>query len=277
MTRRPNPTPITLALTATVLPSISGCITFQRAPTPTEHDDVVFYCGGAGGGSLLTNWGTGVKQGLERDGYEGDFRDFRWQTGLGVLADQTASVNYKRRRARDLVVRMRAHWRRFPGGSVHLIGLSAGSAIVVHALEELPPHYKVDTVILLGSSLSADYDLRRALRRVRGEVFVFTSSRDRVLQVLMPLTGTADRQYVGSRAVGRYGFQMPEDADDELEALYSKVVSIEWDDERQSHGDPGTHTGATNARFVQAFIAPLIHRDGPRYYRLTRFPDESPD
>jgi len=243
----------------------SGCATVQRAATPTERDDVVFYCDGAGGGGPLTPWGMNVQRGLQQDGYEGDFRCFRWQTGLGILADHQTSVAYKRGKARELVEHMKRHWRRFPGGSVHLIGLSAGSAVVVHALEELPSAYQVDTVILLGSSLSADYDLRPALRRIRGEMYVFSSKRDPILRLFVPLTGTADRRRAGARVAGRYGFFMPADADDETEALYSKIVHIEWDDERAAAGDPGTHTGATNPRFVQQYIAPLINRDGPRY------------
>jgi len=251
-----------------------GCMAPQRMPTPTERDDVVFYCDGAGGGGPLTNWGHSVLQGLEQDGYEGEFRNFRWQTGLGALADQVTSVKYKRERAAELARAMTAHWQRFPGGSVHLIGLSAGSAIVVYALEALPGAYQVDYVILLGSSLSAEYDLRRALRRVRGEVYVFTSKRDRVLSVLVPLTGTADRKRVGKRVAGRYGILMPPDADDETEALYSKIVNVQWDDTRAEHGDPGTHTGATNPEFVRRFIAPLVNRDGPRPLTVTDGPAE---
>lgn len=243
----------------------TGCATVQRAATPTERDDVIFYCDGSGGGGLLTPWGVNVQRGLEQDGYEGDFRCFRWQTGLGILADHQTSVAYKRDKARELVGYMKLHWRRFPGGSVHLIGLSAGSAIVVFALEELPARYQVDNVILLGSSLSADYDLCNALRRVRGEMHVFSSKSDPILRIFVPLTGTADRRRAGSRVAGRYGFLLPPDADDETEALYSKIVHIEWDSERAAAGDPGTHTGATNPRFVQQYIAPLVNRDGPRY------------
>jgi len=251
------------------LAGVSGCVVLQRAPTPTERDDVVFYCDGAGGGGPLTNWGDSVRQGLLDDGYEGEFRHFRWQTGLGALADQTSSLQYKRRRAGELAGAIRDHWRRFPGGSVHLIGLSAGSAIVVFALEELPDRYRVDHVFLLGSSLSADYDLSRALRRVRGEMYVFTSRHDRVLSVLVPLAGTADRRRVGRRVIGRYGVLMPPDADEETQDLYSRVVHVEWDDARAGLGDPGTHTGATRPQFVRNFIAPLLNRDGPRRLILT--------
>lgn len=253
---------------------VSGCALPQRAGTATERDDVIFYCDGAGGGGPLTHWGRSVEEGLRRDGYEGEFRCFRWHTGLGVLADQTSSVEYKRGKARELVGYMKKHWQRFPGGSVHLIGLSAGSAIVVYALEALPDAYQVDEVILLGSSLSADYDLRRALRRVRGEVHVFTSKHDRVLSLLVPLAGTADRQHVGKRVAGRYGILLPPGADDESQALYSKIVNVEWDDTRAAHGDSGAHTGATDARFVQRFIAPLVNRDGPREMAITGFEDQ---
>ncbi|HMQ15166.1 MAG TPA: hypothetical protein PKC49_04255 [Phycisphaerae bacterium] len=252
----------------------AGCAVVQRAATPTERDDVVFYCDGAGGGGPLTDWGASVREGLLRDGYEGEFRSFRWQTGLGVLADHATSAAYKRGKARELVGYMKQHWRRFPGGSVHLIGLSAGSAIAVFAVEELPRGNQVDNVILLGSSLSADYDLRRALARMRGEMYVFSSTRDRVLQLFVPIAGSADRHLTGTRVAGRYGFQLPPDADDRTEVLYSKIVHIEWDEDRAGAGDPGTHTGTTNPRFVQQYIAPLINRDGPRHLTIRPARDE---
>jgi hypothetical protein len=242
----------------------SGCSLMQRPPTPTELDDVVFYCDGAGGGGPLTDWGTGVQKGLAEDGYEGEFRNFRWQTGLGALADQNTSVSFKRGKARELAGLMQQHWRKFPGGSVHLIGLSAGSAIAIFSLEELPKGLQADNVILLGSSLSADYDLTPALRHVRGEVHVFTSERDAVLGLLVPLTGSADRRFVGTRLAGRYGFQMPPNASDDVQQLYSKVVNVQWDSARRAEGDRGGHTAATNPAFVRAYIAPIINRDGPR-------------
>ncbi len=59
----------------------------------------IFYCDGAGGGSLITNRGTGVREGMRKAGYQGSGENFPWQTRWGIVADQKSSVEYKRRKA----------------------------------------------------------------------------------------------------------------------------------------------------------------------------------
>src|SRR6185295_1732301 len=130
--------------------------------------------------------GGGVRKGLVDAGYNGAGEIFRWNTGLVVIADQTASNEYKRKKADELANAIQEYKRAQPQAPVTLMGLSAGTAIVAYALEELPANVSVETVIMLSGSLSSEHDLTSALAHVRGKMYIFTSERDEVLNVLVP-------------------------------------------------------------------------------------------
>ncbi len=89
-----------------------------------------------------------------------------------------------------------------------LLGFSAGTAEAIFALEVLPESAPVDHAGLLGISISHDYDLIEALKRVRDKLYIFTSLHDRMLGTLMLLSGTADRKFDDPGA-GISGFVLP--------------------------------------------------------------------
>jgi hypothetical protein len=221
----------------------------------------VIYVDGAGGGGVVIGLGFGVRTGLEAAGLGDEFEEFVWHTHGGVAADQASSVAFKRGRARGLSRKVAAFTRRHPGRAVNLIGMSAGTAIVVFALESLPADVHVDTVVLLGSSVSADYDLTDALRRVDDRMFVFTSELDAVLGVVVPMSGTADREYCGHCSAGLRGFHVPDRADQDTRALYRKVENVPWTAEFVLSGNFGDHLGVVSPAFVRNHVAPLLTRE----------------
>jgi pimeloyl-ACP methyl ester carboxylesterase len=232
---------------------LAGC---QTQPKPN-----VFYCGGAGGGGLM-NWGRSIKDGLRRGGYKGDYTNFRWQSGWGVIADQQMDIRKKRKKAEELALEMEEHLDRNPGQPLYLVGLSAGSSIAIYTLEELPERVPVSAVVLLGPSMSSKYDLTAALRRVRGKMYIYTSDRDAVLKMFVPMTGTADRVYAGNDVAGLVGFQIPESAGRETMWQYEdKLVNVPWDKERRAAGDRGGHTDTTRAKFVEQHVVPRVLED----------------
>lgn len=176
---------------------------------------------------------------------------------MGVVADQDSSVEYKRGKASECAQSIQQYVKEHPGAPVTLIGLSAGTAVTVFTLEALPPTCPVENVVLLGASTSADYDLTRALQRVRGRMYVFTSERDAVLAFAVTMAGTADRK-IGSVSAGLRGFQMPYRGTAETRKQYTKLVNIRWKPEYIVTGNFGGHTDAVKAPFVQQYIAPLI-------------------
>jgi pimeloyl-ACP methyl ester carboxylesterase len=244
---------------------LTGCASTQPNLTAAG---AVFYCGGAGGGPGLTNWGLGVKQGLQDAGFAGTFVEFPWETGLGVIADQDESVKAKRAQGKKLARQIADYQAKYPDSPVNLVGLSAGTAIAVYALEALPASNQVDTVVMLSSSVSSAYDLTESLRRVRGDMYVTTSPNDVVLGELAPAFGTADRKFVGQDIAGLRGFYLPPAATPTSRRLYSKVVILAWDPSWQSYGDAGAHTDTAKPAFVQHVVVPLLKHDGPRYMRV---------
>ncbi len=186
------------------------CITAGCSQTMPDREirmtrSYLYYLDGAGGGRPLSNWSGGVRQGLLDAGYNGAGEMFSWNTGLGVVADQDASVEYKRQKAAELAQQIQQYTREHPGAPVTLMGLSAGTAVAVFTLETLPVNCPVNNVVLLGASISATHDLTQALQRVSNRMYVFTSEKDAVLAFLVPSAGTADREQ-GVPSAGLYGF-----------------------------------------------------------------------
>ncbi|HKQ48255.1 MAG TPA: hypothetical protein VJZ71_09325 [Phycisphaerae bacterium] len=248
----------------------------------------LYYCDGAGGGGLVSNWAGGVRSGLAEAGYNGAGEIFRWNTGFGVYADQVSSVEYKQQKAKELANEIVAYQAKYPGAAVHLMGLSAGTAVVAYALEALPPQASVDNVVMLSGSLSSTHNLTNALRRVKGKMYIFTSQRDEVLLALVPFAGTADRTSADSGTIGLNGARLPRTATSEAREQYRKIVTIPWNPQFERYGNRGGHTDTVAAPFVQQFVAPLVvtgtsrsstavasagtgHVENPDYARWSRF------
>ena len=264
-----------MALLSATLPAMVSCATLPHRSDARVSFGKVYFLDAAGGGSILTNWGHGVVVGLQAGGYAGGFESFHWQTGFGVVADQQASLSYKRSKAHDLAREISQFIATHPSVPVHLLGLSAGTAIAIFALEELSETNKVESVVFLGSSLSSHYDLTKSLQRVRGRVYVFTSQHDAILSIGVAIFGTADREYCGACSVGLHGFHLPLDASSETRELYGKIENIAWRSEFARTGNLGGHTDTVKSEFVAAYIAPLLTGDGPRFlYAAT---DATPD
>jgi pimeloyl-ACP methyl ester carboxylesterase len=249
---------------------LPGCSDQMQMQTQTVqpdlpgHHGIVYYLDGAGGGAIVTDWGRGVRKGLKMGGFKGEFVEYKWQTHLGVLADQDSSVEYKRDKAVKLATMIAEYAQTHPGEPINIIGLSAGTAVAVYTLEALPKWCTVDVVILLGSSLDAQYNMTKALERVEDDLYVFTSSKDGVLGMLVPMTGTADREYAGRGVAGIKGFIMPRNLDVQARASYSKIVNVRWQQGFAKTGNFGGHTGGTHPRFVAEYLTPLLIPEGPR-------------
>jgi len=236
-----RPSILSGALALTVLSA--GCS--QTLPDRAERmtRGYIYYLDGAGGGGMFSNWSGGLRKGMLDAGYTGAAEIFRWNTGMGVVADQDSSVEYKRGKASECAQRIQRYAREHPGAPVTLVGLSAGTAVTVFVLEALPPACPVENVILCGASIASDYDLTRALQRVRNRMYVFTSERDAVLAFLVPIAGTADREAGSIPAAGLSGFRMPVRASAETRTQYAKVAYIGWKPEFARYGDSaGTRT-----------------------------------
>lgn len=247
--------------------SAGGCVTSSsRAPMGKT-----IYVGGAGN---IGPFGTAeIGYALLFAGYDGQYEPFIWQSGRGAYSDQTA-INRNQRVAVSLAERLKRYLEAYPNAPLNIVALSAGCGITTFAIERLPEQYRVNNVVFLGCSLSNRYDLSQMLKRVRGSVYVYTSSSDLVLNQIVSRTGTVDRR--SDLAAGLYGFLPPPQQTDEGRRLYRKVVQIPWRKEFIRLGWVGQHLDSVNYRFIRREVAyrlmtpPLrVYPPQPRLVRET--------
>jgi hypothetical protein len=236
-----------------------GCILGNRPQFVrggSDGADITYFLDGAG------NFGFGketVPLGLEDGGYKGQIEHFIWTTYLGPALDQMY-YSHNRRQGRRLAGKIADFQNKHPGGRVNIIALSAGSGVAVFALESLPSKYHVDNVFMLSSSLSADYDLSRALRRVDGGMYFYWSPRDPILRGLVPVVGTVDRENT-SQVAGAVGATLPRGAGMDTRQLYvSRVRNIRWYTNELGSPLKFQHAGTTDRRFICEMVAPMLVR-----------------
>jgi hypothetical protein len=240
---------IMLALGSLCWALLPGC---TGPDVQAERFGKVFYLDGGG------NWGFGVNDvpgGLRRAGYKGDIEVFNWSRTLNPALDQINSPG-ARAAARDLARKIMKYKWRHPDNEVNVIGLSAGTGVAVWALEYLSGRPQINNLFLMGSSLSSDYELRRALASVRGKVYNYYSSRDAVLSFIqLSGLGTIDRQ-LGVEAAGQVGFQS-------RFGTPPQVVNIGWEEKWSRLGWNGAHTDYVNDQFIQYEVARKLMEGGP--------------
>ncbi len=231
----------------------AGCAPADYTAAERYDRGLVVVLDGAGG---ITRSPDDIKRGLYEAGVTHAMETFNWSEH-DILQDQT-DLERNRRKAAELADRLARYVAAHPDCPVHLIGISAGTGIVIFAAEALPDGCRVDGICLLASSLNAGYDLSPAMRHVRNEITNFTSALDiAVLAVGVTVTGTVDR----SREVsaGLYGFHLPGDASHETRLLYErKLIEVPWHPGYVIHGHMGHHLGASSSAFVRQKMGPIV-------------------
>jgi hypothetical protein len=201
-----------------------------------------YYLDGAG------NWGFGASEvpaGLRNAGYVGDVELYVWTASFNPLIDQL-NIGNARIRALILSDKIMRYKKRFPDNRINVIALSAGTGVATWAIEGLKDGHQINDLVLLGSSLSHDYDMTRALSKMTGNIYVYHSPEDRVLQTVR-IVGTIDGKR-GVDSIGLVGLTSPRGLED-------RVVNTAWDRSWMRLGWAGAHTDTTNEKFVRNEIA----------------------
>lgn len=224
----------------------AGC---ASAPSSADAPLVIFLDGAGWAGSQ-----RGVRSGLEAAGFEGHVEVFPWTSLLGPVPDHLlAGRNQKK--GKELARRIARRRRAFPQHDLHVMGLSAGTAVIVFALEQLPPGVTVDNVVLFASSISADHDLSLAMEHVNGHLYATSSPHD---EILGGLRINADGQT--GRPAGLDGLRIPSRV--KRYDHYTRVVNLAWRPAYIEMGWSGSHTGVTDHQFVRDVIAPRVLSTG---------------
>jgi hypothetical protein len=209
-----------------------------RSPAPPATKGMVFAADGAGG-FLATS--AALAQAFADVGEPLAVETVRWSHGWGRVLSDEMGHQHSREAGHRLAARVAA--------------FRAGGAVVLSAAESLPPD-SIERLILLAPAVSADYDLRPALRSVHQGIDVFCSRRDWwYLGIGVTLVGTADGHW--RPAAGRNGFTpivtSPQDA-----LLYEKLHQHCWERSIEWTGNHGGHYGAYQPNYLKAYILPLL-------------------
>jgi pimeloyl-ACP methyl ester carboxylesterase len=180
---------------------------------------------------------------------------FVWSHGYRKIMPDQTDIQHARMQGKLLAETVLAYRAQHPYAKIHLVGHSAGSMVVLSATEFLPPA-TLDRIVLLLPSVSTSYDIRPALRSVKGSMEVHYSSQDWVyLGLCVNLVGCADRCFAS--ASGRVGFELridcPEDA-----ALLPRLVQYPWQPADRQLGNNGGHYGAYQPDYLKARILPVL-------------------
>jgi pimeloyl-ACP methyl ester carboxylesterase len=194
-----------------------------------------------------------MSSGLRDAGYAGPMQTYDWtehDPGLNALRAYKRNQSEAAKVAQLITDRFRAD----PNLRIILTAHSGGTGVVIWALEKLPADVKVDTVVLLSSALSPEYDLSAALSHVRRFCYSFYSENDvLVLATGTKLFGTIDGKYVES--AGEFGFVLPNGADVKQ---YEKLVQKPFDRTWMRYDNIGDHMGPMRRSFSAHVLAPLL-------------------
>lgn len=230
---------------------VGGCAENTRGP-------VVFYLDGAG---WYGSAGS-VESGLRKAGYTGEFQRFSWSSFLGPATDHLLAAN-STLNAQRLANRIEEARSAHPDAPINVMGLSAGSSVILLALQQLKEGVQVDNVVLFSPSVSSEHNLMKAMRHVKRNLYATTSPHDSILGAL-PVN--ADGK--GGPPAGRAGFRFPRGAGRETTAAYQRVINVPWQPSYSGYGWSGSHVSVTDREFVAGVIAPRILTTEP--YPLDR-------
>ncbi len=217
-----------------------------------DHFGRTYYIDGAG------NWGYGVAEvydGLRKCGYKGKIINYTWSPTLNPALDQTIGRPIAKLRGEDLGKQITEYEAEYPKTQVNIICLSAGTGVGVWACENVHSPAKVHNLVMLGSSISSDYDMRRALANINGHVYVYFSPGDMVCQGPVRTLGTIDGK-LGVEPTGLVGLH-PRGVQTD------KIVNIGWSPKYERYGWTGAHTDATSEPFVRAYLSKHVISDPP--------------
>jgi hypothetical protein len=247
---------VCLVLSGLATLSGSGCASMRPRPiaikAPITEGGIVFAIDGAGNFQAASQ---SVRAVAEHDHLPVQVVTVEWSHGYGrIIADQIGYA-YARTQGCQLANEVRQFRLEHPAVPIYVMAHSAGSAVAVTALENLPPD-TIDRAIFLAPSLSAGYDLRPALNAVKYGLHVFYSQHDTAyLGVWTGILGNSDRRWGPSS--GRIGFQIacdsPEDA-----FLFQKLFQRPWQPVDRAAGNDGKHYGDYQPDFVRQHILPLL-------------------
>jgi len=234
----------------------AGCSTFHLtksiAPPTQLPETAIFVADGAGNFQACS---LALREAASRDKPAAFVYTFEWSHGHGrILADQL-DFRYAQTAGRALAQQLEEFHDRLPHCRIFLVGHSAGSSVILSALESVRPDV-VERAFLVAPSVSARYPITVALRNVKQAIHVYYSRHDYYyLGFATHIVGTQDRKWM-EQASGRVGFRFQPSTPEE-QALASKLIQHPWKQSDGHTGHLGGHFGAYQPEFLRRNVLPL--------------------
>ena len=194
--------------------------------------------------------------GLEEGGLNADVQEYDWTMGNPGLASLLGVQRHTVESARVAKLITNAVAAHHGAARDDELSQRRGGDRGV-GVEQCPDNVQIDDLLMLSPALSPDYDLSKALKHIRGHLYVIYSDYDvAVLGVGTSLFGTMDGEKV--EAAGKVGFTRPAGAD---AAEYAKLEQVPFDSDWIRLGNIGDHIGSMSRPFARTILAPLLLRN----------------
>jgi pimeloyl-ACP methyl ester carboxylesterase len=219
-----------------------------------EAKAIVFAVDGAGN---FQGSSTALRDYVQSDGLPLHVHTFEWSHGYRRIFADHLDQEHARLSGERLAQEIACYKQQQPESAlpIHIVAHSAGCQVALRAAEYLPLD-SIECMVLLAPSVSADFEIRPALRCSRKGVEVFHSRRDRAyLGLGMLLFGTGDHKRTA--VAGRVGFSVPCDPGPDA-ALYTRLHQHPWDPSISWTGYTGGHFNIYEAGYLRAAVAPLL-------------------
>ena len=135
--------------------------------------------------ALRRKHAEGVVDGMLAAGYRGAGELVTWETGKGLMADQDASVAYKREKASEGAAKIKSYQKNHPGKPVDLLGFSAGTAEAIFGAPK--SDYTRALLEAIPRLDRADRGGRPEIRPLAPDAPVIAEGRD--VEVYFPIAG----------------------------------------------------------------------------------------
>jgi pimeloyl-ACP methyl ester carboxylesterase len=245
----------TIALTACL--ALGGCASGPAVvpprPVSASHTYLIELPGMGGVTDVDKDFLHGLKEGGVADRTE--INDW---TGPNKWIAAVRAWDHNRIAAKQVAEKIAARVRDDPSTQIVIAAWSAGSAVTIWALEDLPDDVQVQSVLLIEPAVDPNHDLSRALRHVRGHLFaVETFSDVFALGIGTMMFGTSDGG-ANTPAAGCVGFNRPAGCD---RAEYKKLLELPWKLEYLNRGDVFGHVMPMSAAMAREVWAPMLVDD----------------
>lgn len=199
-----------------------------------------------------------IRRGLVMAGLDCALPIYSWGRpipGVGMILNQVDFIGNRLAGVR-IAKSIEQYQQDHPGRPVYVIGHSGGGGVAVFVAEGMTEGKQIDGLVLLSASLSAGYDLTKALSRCKNGIANFYNEGDvGLLGVGTMIAGNVDG--VHGPSCGLNGFdKLPNNASQEKKLAYLKLHQINMSYGMTGGGDP--HTAVTRPGFVSLHIAPWV-------------------